>query len=165
MTGEHHEQHVEADRPNRFPWPPIILVSGIAAGYLLTRIWPLPWLGGEAAALFTAAGAMLVVAAIAIMLLAARTMYRIRTTILPHRASDALATSGPFAISRNPIYVADVMLTAGIGLLAGSAWYLLAAIMTGTLINMLAIPGEERHLEHKFGKRYRDYKKKVRRWI
>jgi protein-S-isoprenylcysteine O-methyltransferase Ste14 len=29
----------------------------------------------------------------------------------------------------------------------------------------LAIEGEERHLAHRFGKRYRDYQKRVRRWF
>ena len=153
------------DRPNRIPWPPVILLSGLAGGWLMTRLYPLPWIGGEAAALISALGGLLIAGALAIMVLCFLEMQKANTTILPHRGSHALVTSGPFAISRNPIYVADVMLISGTGLLTGSLWYLPFAIIAGVLIDRLAIPGEERHLEHHFGKRYRDYRKKVRRWI
>ena len=37
--------------------------------------------------------------------------------------------SGPFAHSRNPIYLANVMLTVGFGFALGSRWFLLGAVV------------------------------------
>ena len=102
---------------------------------------------------------------VSIDIAAMRTMSKAHTTILPHRASSAFVAEGPFRFSRNPIYVANVMIVTGLGLAFANLWYLPLAAAVAMLINALAIPGEERHLEHKFGKHYRDYKKKVRRWI
>lgn len=162
-----HDAHTAhpADRPNVIPWPPIILVCAIAAGYLLNRLVPLPWVPSPLSDILFAAGLLAIVSALAIDVSAMRTMHRARTTILPHRASSAFVAEGPFKVSRNPIYVANVMIVTGLGLVFANAWYLPLAVAVGLLINALAIPGEERHLEHKFGKHYRDYKKKVRRWI
>jgi protein-S-isoprenylcysteine O-methyltransferase Ste14 len=153
------------DRPNSVPWPPLILVAAIAAGYVLTVFLPLPWPPSPLSDMLFAAGLLLIAAALAMDIAAMRTMHRAKTTILPHRASDHLVTAGPFGFSRNPIYVANVMIVSGIGLVAGWPWFFVAALLVGLLINVLAIPGEERHLEHRFGKAYRDYKKSVRRWL
>ena len=160
-----HDISQAAERPNRVPWPPIILVGAIVAGYLLNRFVPLPWVPSPLSDILFAAGLLLIVAALAIDIAAMRTMSKARTTILPHRASSAFVAEGPFRFSRNPIYVANVMIVTGLGLAFANLWYLPLAAAVGVLINALAIPGEERHLEHKFHKHYRDYKKKVRRWI
>jgi protein-S-isoprenylcysteine O-methyltransferase Ste14 len=53
----------------------------------------------------------------------------------------------------------------GVGLITGIAWFLPLAIVAAFLTQKLAIEREERHLEARFGKRYRDYAKRVRRWI
>ncbi len=154
-----------ADRPNTVPWPPIILLSAIVAGFALRALVPLPWLPAPLSDILFATGALLIAAALAIDISTMREMRRAKTTVLPHRASDSLITGGPFRFSRNPIYVANVMIVTGLGLVTGSAWFLPLALAVGVLIDRLAIPGEERHLEHRFGKRYRDYRKAVRRWI
>ena len=160
-----HDHPHDLERPNRVPWPPLILLSAIVAGYLMNRLVPLPWVPSPLSDILFAAGLLAIVAALAIDIAAMRTMYKARTTIMPHRASSAFVAEGPFRFSRNPIYVANVMIVTGLGLAFANLWYLPLAAAVGLLINALAIPGEERHLEHKFGKHYRDYKKKVRRWI
>ena len=53
----------------------------------------------------------------------------------------------------------------GIGLIAGIVWFILLAPVAAFVTQKLAIEREERHLEMRFGKKYRDYAKKVRRWI
>jgi protein-S-isoprenylcysteine O-methyltransferase Ste14 len=57
------------------------------------------------------------------------------------------------------------MLMIGIGLIAGIVWFILLAPVAAFVTQKLAIEREERHLEARFGKKYRDYTKKVRRWI
>ena len=52
-----------------------------------------------------------------------------------------------------------------LALATGILWFLLAALVSGLLVQKLAIEREERHLEARFGKKWRDYSRKVRRWI
>ncbi|MDP3898022.1 MAG: isoprenylcysteine carboxylmethyltransferase family protein, partial [Mesorhizobium sp.] len=98
-------------------------------------------------------------------LYAMRTLARHRTTVMPHRGADHLVSEGPYAFTRNPIYLGNTMLMIGVGLASGILWFLLFAILAAMATQKLAIEREERHLELRFGKRYRDYRKKVRRWI
>ena len=57
------------------------------------------------------------------------------------------------------------MLVIGIGLIVGSLWFPLLALVAALATQKLAIEGEEKHLQERFGKKYRDYAKRVRRWI
>lgn len=153
------------ERPNRIPWPPIIYAIALVAGWLFGRALPLPWFGGNAGEMLFAGGVLMILAALAIDFTAMRTMYRARTTILPHRKVDHLMTKGIFAVTRNPIYVANTMLVIGAGLISGIGWYFPLAFVAAYATQKLAIEREEKHLESHFGKAYRDYKKRVKRWL
>lgn len=78
---------------------------------------------------------------------------------------DRLVTSGLSKLSRNPFYLGVVIAVLGSGLARGNAWVLLAGVLIFGLIDRLVIPFEEAMLTEKFGDQYRDYKKKVRRWL
>ncbi|WP_343045215.1 isoprenylcysteine carboxylmethyltransferase family protein [Oricola thermophila] len=112
-----------------------------------------------------AAGILTIVGALAIDIAAMNTMRRKRTTILPNRKADHLVTNGVFAVSRNPIYLANTMLVIGAGLISGIVWYFPLALIAAYMTQKLAIEREEKHLESRFGKLYRDYRKRVNRWI
>ena len=154
-----------AERPNTIPWPPLIY-GGIAV-FALWLHWtlPLPWPGGALGAMLAAAGLCLAGAAIALDVTAAMAFRRHRTTIMPHRGATALITRGPFAWSRNPIYVANTLLVAGAGLIFGIAWLLLAALGGALLTQKLAIEREERHLAARFGAAWEEYAAGTPRWL
>lgn len=137
----------------------------LALAAILTVYFPLPWIGEPASDILFAVGCLCVVVTVAMDLSAIRTLRAARTTIMPHRAAEHLVTRGPYSFTRNPIYLGYALVTVGIGLIAGSIWFLIAAPLLGLLIHLLAIRGEERHLTDMFGKRYRDYARRVRRWI
>jgi protein-S-isoprenylcysteine O-methyltransferase Ste14 len=46
-----------------------------------------------------------------------------------------------------------------------SMWFLLAAVAVLLALRNLVIVHEERYLEEKFGDAYRNYTKRVRRWL
>ena len=161
MTDQPHPE----DRPSAFPWPPVLLVGFVLLGVALGMIVPLGWPAGMWGDLLTCLGLFLIIVALIIDVSAMRTMAAARTTVLPHKKSDHLVTKGIFRFSRNPIYVANVMLIAGIGLFFGNWWLVLVAPIDGFATQKLAIEREEAHLEARFGKTYRDYKKSVNRWI
>lgn len=152
-------------RPNRIPWPPIIYLAAAAVSILAHVFLPLPWLGAPLSDLLFAAGWLLIVAAVAMDVAAMRAMSRAKTTIMPHRASEHLVTSGPFSFTRNPIYLGNTLLMIGIGLISGVVWFLLFAVIASFTTQKLAIEREEKHLQARFGKRYSDYAKRVRRWV
>lgn len=148
-------------RPNTLPWPPILLLSMLLCGVVLNNIMPLTLVfpGGRIL------GLVLIVTAFSIDLWAMVTLRRSHTTIMPHRGSSHLVTEGPFKLSRNPIYLANMMLLVGIGLFFQIGWLLPLALLDGVLTHFLAIRGEENHLIAMFGYKYESYKKAVRRWI
>jgi protein-S-isoprenylcysteine O-methyltransferase Ste14 len=146
-------------------YPPVFFAGGIAAGYALEWLRPLP-LGADALRpAIRAAG----FAAIALWLLfdgwALALLLRAGTSPNPMRPTTALVCAGPYRISRNPIYAGYVFLQVGIAFLAGSAWLLLTLVPVLFLLDRLVIQREERYLEATFGDAYRGYRARVRRWL
>ena len=153
------------DRPNTLPWPPMIYIASAAIAVLMHWLLPLPWLSDLLGEFLFAVGVLVVAGAIAIDVAAMRAMKRAKTTIMPNKGSEHLVTSGPFSFTRNPIYLGNTMLMIGAGLIAGILWLILLAPVAAYATSKLAIEREEQHLQSRFGKKYRDYMKKVRRWI
>lgn len=151
--------------PSHFPWPPVIAVGALAIGVALGLVYALPWLPSPVSDMLFAFGCLCIAATVALYLTSANTLRRAKTTILPTKASAHLVTSGPYSFTRNPIYLANVLLILGVGFVTGNAWMLPLALVAGFATSRLAIAGEERHLDERFGKKYRDYAKRVRRWI
>ena len=77
---------------------------------------------------------------------------------------DQLVARGPYAWSRNPMYLAWALGYAGVALVAGTAWPLLLLPVVLVLTHV-AVMREERSLERSFGAAYRNYKASVRRYL
>ena len=74
--------------------------------------------------------------------------------------------SGLYRFSRNPIYVAGLLLQLGIALLMNNLWIvLLVPVSKKFLFDGYIIAREEAYLERAFGEVYLDYKRTVRRWL
>lgn len=151
--------------PNRVPWPPIIYLAAIAAAIVLGLLFPLPWITEPLSDLLFAAGWLAVAGFAAMEFSAVRALNRAKTTIRPDKPSDHLVTDGAFSFTRNPIYFGNTLLMIGIGLIAGSLWFIGLAVVAAFATQKLAIEREEKHLQARFGKKYIDYTKRVRRWI
>lgn len=151
-----------AERPNAIPWPPVLLVAGIAFGALLGMFLPLDVAIPTPLRL---AGFVLLAAGITFDVSAIFWMARARTNILPHKPAGALLTSGPFRVSRNPIYVGNTITLAAMGLAFANLWYAVAAAVMALLVHRLAILREEAHLAARFGKAWNDYAARTPRWL
>ncbi len=78
---------------------------------------------------------------------------------------EYLVTEGPYRFSRNPMYVAVLIVWLGWAVWYGS-WLLLAAVVLWWLVlNFAVIPREERGLAARHQERYRQYASSVPRWI
>ncbi|MDH4988902.1 isoprenylcysteine carboxylmethyltransferase family protein [Aminobacter anthyllidis] len=151
--------------PSRVPWPPILYLAAIVVAAVLGLLYPLPWITEPLSDLLFAAGWLAVAGVVAIYYSAMQTLKRAKTTIRPDRPSEHLVTSGAFSFTRNPIYFANTLLMIAIGLITANVWFLALALIAAFATQKLAIAPEEKHLQARFGKKYIDYSKKVRRWI
>jgi protein-S-isoprenylcysteine O-methyltransferase Ste14 len=75
-----------------------------------------------------------------------------------------LVQGGPYAFSRNPMYVAWTLGYAGAALVAHTAWPL-AGLPVVLAVTGGAVRREERSLERRFGPAYRAYLASVRRYL
>ncbi|MCG6858193.1 MAG: isoprenylcysteine carboxylmethyltransferase family protein [Salaquimonas sp.] len=153
------------DRPNVIPWPPIIFVVALAGGFAMDYIWPMPWPVGMVHDVLQAGGLLLAMAAAVLYVTALRELWLAGTAILPHQQASHLVTGGPFKLTRNPIYLGNFLLLMAFGLALGNLWMFIAALSSAYAEQKLGIEREEAHLEHRFGRAWRDYRKRVRRWV
>lgn len=100
-----------------------------------------------------------------LMALAAREFLRARTTIVPHRPPRALVTGGVFAHTRNPIYLGDALVLAGVVLIWGDWPGLLAVPAFCAVITARFIKPEEGRLRAAFPDEFDAWAGRVRRWL
>ena len=88
-----------------------------------------------------------------------------RTPVDPYSPSEAIVTDGPYRLARNPGYLGMALTYAGIAIVSNAFWALVPLPVAIAVIDRGVIAREERYLERKFGARYTNYKRRVRRWI
>ena len=75
-----------------------------------------------------------------------------------------LLTRGPYAYSRNPMYVSELTLWLGWAVFYGSVGVLIGFVILFAVL-VPAVRYEERVLEARFGNAYRAYSGRVPRWL
>jgi protein-S-isoprenylcysteine O-methyltransferase Ste14 len=143
-------------RWGNIPIPEAHLV-GLGAGILLqvVRPWRLPW----PAWVGQSCGWPLLLAGLCLGAWAVRA-----AAAVDLERPDQLVDRGPYAHSRNPMYLAWTLGYVGIALIAGAAWplLLLPVVLAAT---HLGVRREEGALERRFGDAYRSYRASVRRYL
>ncbi len=109
----------------------------------------------------------LVVFAIIIAIVALLQFYASKTTIDPTQPDKTikLVTSGIYAYTRNPMYLALLVLLLAWGVWLGNAFNTLLAAGFVAYMNRFQIEPEEQALMRIFGKDYKQYCLLVRRWF
>lgn len=144
--------------------PPAVLLLHMAAGGWLHLQWPqweLDWPLLRGLAIGCGLAGLLLMQAAGTTLLKARTTVN---PLLPQRSSR-LVSHGVFARSRNPIYLADLLLLCAWLLWLGQPLGLLLPPLFVLWLTCLQIRHEERALLALFGEDYRTYCARVRRWL
>lgn len=150
----------------RVPPPIYAAVAGVLI-YGLHRFLPqatvvggLGWMSGIAAISMGVLG-------VALVAWAARVFGHVHTTIDPrdpYRASQ-LVTVGPYAFTRNPMYLGLLLLLTGWAIWLGNLVGLLVPPLFVVVVTFLQILPEERALATLFGGPYGDYRHRVHRWF
>lgn len=91
--------------------------------------------------------------------------WRARTTVIPHQVPSALITEGVFRFSRNPIYLADILILIGFALKWGSLVGLVLVPVLFFVLERRFIRAEEARLMAKFPDAFPAYCQITRRWL
>ena len=92
---------------------------------------------------------------------------RARTTVNPMtpQASSALVTGGIYRFTRNPMYLAMLIVLAGWGYVVANGAALAMLPLFVAYLNRFQIQPEERALAARFGEGFERYRASVRRWL
>jgi protein-S-isoprenylcysteine O-methyltransferase Ste14 len=136
------------------PKPHLALLAG---GLILQRVRPKPF--SSVGRIRRVAGWCCIASGIALAAWATGTAAE-----LDLERPDRLVTLGPYAMSRNPMYVGWISIYLGMALAANTRWLILLSPMLLALVHFTAL-AEERELENRFEDNYRAYMRRVRRYL
>ncbi len=87
------------------------------------------------------------------------------TTVKPYLEPSTLIVSGPFALSRHPMYLGMASVLLGTAVIHGTVVSFVIPVAYMALMELLFIPHEEECCSKAFGDAYLEYRRRVRRWL
>ena len=146
-----------------FP-PPLVFLGFLLVGVLLERAvrplrFPLP------RSMTLVLGALAIAAAVALFASALRLFRASGQHPRPWLPSPSLIIEGPYRFSRNPIYLAMLLVQIGLGLVLDNGWIVALSGASLLVIHVIAVRPEEAYLLDRFGDPYRQYLATVRRYL
>jgi len=79
--------------------------------------------------------------------------------------ADSLVQEGIFAHSRNPLYLGNMLIVAGLAIVHGSPWFYLLGLPFFAFAYLSIVAAEEDFLSRTFGAAYEDYCRRVNRFL
>lgn len=144
--------------------PPVLFGVGLLVGFVLHAIHPIRIVPG-AGVFVRGAGVALIALGVLLSTAVVRVFGAAGTPVRPRRPTARLVFDGPYRYSRNPDYIGQTLVYAGIAVAANSWWPLLILPVVLFVVQRFVIEREERYLEAKFGEEYAEYRARVRRWL
>ena len=144
--------------------PPLVFGAAILAGWCLHRfVFALPVPGGEL--LRRTLTATTGLAGLLLILLAHIRFSSTGQDPRPWKPSPALIGRGPYRYSRNPMYLAMVLLVCGVGFALDTLWMVILAGPALAAVHHTAVLKEEAYLLETFGESYADYVARTPRYL
>lgn len=142
--------------------PPVWLLGTLLIMWLWSSWLPIAKFGGTWS---KALGALVIVGGMALALWAVKQFMDQDTPVHPRRKPTTLLTDGLYARSRNPIYLAMVVVAFGAALCFGTVGAFIPVAALFWILQDLFIAGEEHHIEKNFGEEWTAYAVRTRRWL
>ncbi len=149
----------ETRRPRILP-PVGFVASLLAQGALLALNWPL-----TPGFLSLVVGSLCLVSGLLLNLLGVSTFRRVHTGLVPFTPATALVRQGPFRLTRNPMYLGMVLVSASVVIASGVWVNLFAPAAYSVWLHFTYILPEERFMESAFGQDYLSYRRSTSRWL
>jgi protein-S-isoprenylcysteine O-methyltransferase Ste14 len=150
------------DTPAITVTPPYIYGGAIVVGVILHRFFSIELIPRR---ISIYGGIFFILFVVPIALFSIREFQRYRTTVDHKKPTTAIITTGPFRFTRNPLYLAGLLLLTGIGFLLNNIWIIGMLIPVIIIMTRSVIFHEEEYLTEQFGEKYLQYKSSVRRWL
>jgi protein-S-isoprenylcysteine O-methyltransferase Ste14 len=142
--------------------PPVWLIGTLLVMWFWSALLPIVYFGGTWAKTL---GALIIVGGMALALWSVKQFMDGDTPVHPRRKPTTLLTDGIYAKSRNPIYLAMVLVALGAAFCFGTLGAFVPVAALFWILQDLFIAGEEHHIEKNFGDEWKAYAEKTRRWI
>lgn len=142
--------------------PPWLFLLSMVVGLALQFFLPVHVAEGSSG---TIAGGLLTFAGLAFVLWSGAVFKKMNTSTRAGSKPSMFATSGPYQLSRNPMYLGLAIIHFGIALIVNSAWLLLATFVVLVALDRSIVPREEALLGEMYPEDYSKYRRRVRRWI
>ena len=149
------------DNPDLPFKPPLPFLGAVVVGVGLHHLWPMRVRPDGWAPL----GVVLVLLGAALILWALVAFRAKQTPIEPWKSSTAIVSDGPFAWSRNPVYIGFALIEVGVGVWSDRLAVVLLVVVPALMTALMIVPREEAYLRRKFGAEYGEYCARARRWV
>ena len=146
--------------------PPLVMIFFGICILLSKRVFPTIDFGIDYGA-FTYFGFIFYILSACLIVTSINAFRKKQTTVNPLKPDSAssLVTSGVFKITRNPMYLAMLLVLVGLTFQQNAPGGILCAVLFIIYITKFQIVPEEEAMSKLFGDMFDDYKNKVRRWI
>ena len=144
------------------PLPPVFFLGGLLLQWGLHLSLPIARVVPEAWAPF---GIIPIAVGLGMVVAAALQFKKAETAIKPFDRPSALVTDGVFRVSRNPMYLAMIVIQIGTAFGLGTLLAFFVPPALAWLLSRRFIEREEAVLSKTFGADYDRYKSRVRRWL
>jgi protein-S-isoprenylcysteine O-methyltransferase Ste14 len=155
----------EADGAKVVIKPPLLFLAALGLGSLMSRYLPIGPGLAKPNALAVIVGLSMVVVGFALAIRSVQMFRRAGTHVVPGAPATALVTSGPYRLTRNPIYVGFVLVYLGLSIVLTSIWILVLLLPVLVILQRGVVLREEAYLERRFGEAYDAYAQRVPRWF
>ena len=159
-----------SDRANVISFPPIIFLFSMNLAFIVSmsnmyyfQIYELP----EILNIFrsTYMGLLLIIFALIIFNFSLKEFNKNNEDPIPTSPSNLIIDYGIYSLTRNPMYLALLIMQIGIGMILSVIHIIIFTLITYFVLKYYVIFPEEEYLENKFGDEYIKYKDSVNRWI
>jgi protein-S-isoprenylcysteine O-methyltransferase Ste14 len=144
--------------------PPVLYGAALIAALLVHALYPIRMAASSSGRL-QIVGAVLIVIGLMLSIAVMRAFAVAGTPVTPWRPTTRLVSTGPYRYTRNPDYIGQALMYAGIAVVVNSWWPIFFLPLVLVIVQHGVIRREERYLEGKFGEKYRDYTARVRPWL
>jgi len=110
-------------------------------------------------------GLLLIISSLIIFIISINTFNDIDENPIPTSSTTQIISQSIYRYTRNPMYLAMLILQVGIGMFLSMIHIIFFTIFTYMVLKYYVILPEEKYLEKKFRAKYLVYKKIVRRWL
>jgi protein-S-isoprenylcysteine O-methyltransferase Ste14 len=110
-------------------------------------------------------GLLLIIFSLIIFIISINVFNKVNENPIPTSSTTQIISKSIYKYTRNPMYLAMLILQVGIGMFLSMIHIIFFVIFTYIALKYYVILPEEKYLEKKFGTQYLIYKKTVRRWL